>query len=357
LVELVDAVPSAVNLEFHAGIVRDYAIRRNLVAEAAQASQLARDLTRPVGDSLTGFVDRLVRAALPAPSQPTKTARSDLIAVLDDIERQTRFGDCVRGVASGIEALDQLTDGWAPGRLIVIAARPKMGKTAFGLHCAREACDSDIRTHFVTAEQPRRQLLRRLVAIEARLDLRTITEPAMLDRYGPALSSAANQVAEWPLIIDQDARTPGAVRLGVQRHQAEYGPVGLVIVDYLGKFHSGERSERHDLEIAKMTCAFARLALDLEVPLLLLVQLNRNSVKDGQMRRPIVSDLRDSGAIEQDADQVLFLYRDEKSDKATRDDRWMEVILELNRHGPTGTAEVLFERGTGRWLPPLQLAS
>jgi replicative DNA helicase len=316
LIELVDAVTTAVNLEFHAGIVRDYAIRRHLVAEAAQATQLAGDLTRPVAASLTGFVDQLVRAALPAENKPRTTVRSELIAVLDDIERQTRLGDCVRGIGSGIEALDQLTDGWVPGRLVVIAARPKVGKTGFGLHCAREACEADIRTHYVTAEQPRRQLLRRLIAIEARLDLRTITEPALLDRHGPALSRAANQVAEWPLVIDEDARTPGAVRLGIQRHQAEHGPVGLVIADYLGKFHSGERSERHDLEIAKMTGAFARMAVDLDVPVLLLVQLNRNSVSQGQVRRPIVSDLRGSGAIEQDADQVLFLYRDEKSEQA-----------------------------------------
>jgi replicative DNA helicase len=130
-----------------------------------------------------------------------------------------------------------------------------------------------------------------------------------------------------------------------------------VIVDYLGKFHSGSKTERHDLEIARMTGAFADMAITLNVPVLLLVQLNRESVKGGQERRPTPSDLRDSGAIEQDAAQVLFLYRDEKADEAARDPTWMQILLELNRFGPTGDVGVSFQRETGRWRPWLRMAS
>jgi replicative DNA helicase len=171
------------------------------------------------------------------------------------------------------------------------------------------------------------------------------------------LAKAAGELAQWPILIDQVSRSPAQVRLGVQRRIAEHGAVDLVIVDYLGKFHSGARHERHDLEIGAMTNAFGQLAMDLNVPVLLLVQLNRESVRGGQVRRPTPSDLRDSGAIEQDAAQLLFLYRDEKDERAEKDPNWLQVIVELNRFGPTGMADVVFEKTTGRWHHALRLAS
>lgn len=356
LADLIDETYTSAHLEPHAAIVRDYAIRRQLVADAHQAVTMAEDLTQPIGPTVAGIVDRLVRVAEPTSEAPRVTVQAELNAVLDEVERQAKQGDAVAGVSSGIQALDVITDGWVPGRLIVIAARPKCGKTALALHCAREACRSDTRTYFATAEQPRRELLKRLVAIEARVNLRAITTERDLARDAQGIATAVSAVQRWPLHIDQASLTPAAVRLGVQRDQAEHGRVELVVADYLGKFNSGTKSERHDLEIGKMTGAFARMAIDLDVPVLLLVQLNRDSVKGGQVRRPTVSDLRDSGSIEQDAAQVLFLYRDEKADEAAKDPRWLEVILELNRFGPTGSVDVLFERATGRWLRPLELA-
>jgi replicative DNA helicase len=356
LAELIDVVPTAVNVERHAEIVRDYATRRALAAEAQTALALAHDRSQPIGASVSGIVDRLVRTSHPAGDRRAKPVRAELNDVLTEVELQARHGDTVSGIATGILGLDQLTDGWAPGRLIVVAARPKVGKTGFGLFCTREACIAEQPVFFATAEQPQRELVKRLVAIESGVPLRSVTSDQMLSMVAPELARAAGAIAQWPIAVDQISRTPAQVRLSLQRQIAEHGPVSLVVVDYLGKYHSGTKAERHDLEIARMTGAFAELAMDLNLPVLLLVQLNRQSVQGGQSRRPSPADLRDSGAIEQDAAQVLFLYRDEKADQAQRDPRWMQVLVELNRFGPTGDVDVRFERETGRWGRHLRIA-
>jgi replicative DNA helicase len=267
------------------------------------------------------------------------------------------MGDALTGISSGIVGLDDLTDGWEKSRLIVVAARPKVGKTGFALHCAREACQGETPVYFATAEQPRRELLKRLLAMESGCHLRAIRSEQTLGLVSPQLARAAGEVATWPLVVDQVARTPGQVRMGLQRYIAEHGPVGLVVADYLGKYHSGEKSERHDLEVGRISGAFAELAMSFDVPVILLVQLNRQSVQGGQIRRPTPSDLRDSGAIEQDAAQVLFLYRDEKAEEASKDPRWLQVFVDLNRFGPTGHVDVAFEKTTGRWQRHLRLAS
>jgi replicative DNA helicase len=356
IVDLLDAVPTAAYVAHHAAIVQDYATRRALAAEAQAALALAHDRGQPIGPSVASVVDRLVRTGLVTAERRVKPIRTELQEVLDEVEAQARHGDTVPGIPSGIGALDQITDGWAPGRLIVVAARPKVGKTGFGLYCAREACRADAPVFFATAEQPQRELVKRMVAIESGCNLRAVTSETVLGMVVPELARAASAIATWPIAIDQVSRTPAQLRLRLQRHVAEHGPIGLVVVDYLGKYHSGQKTERHDLEIARMTGAFAELAMDLNVPVLLLVQLNRQSVQGGQSRRPTPADLRDSGAIEQDAAQVLFLYRDEKAEQAQRDPRWMQVLVELNRFGPTGDVEVRFERETGRWARHLRIA-
>lgn len=354
---LVDAVASPGNVEHHAQIIRNYAVRRELLAQSQAAATFAQDMSRDPTETVSGVVDQLVRIAHPAAAAPEKAFKSQLWDVLQEVERQAEAGDEVTGLPSGIARLDHVTDGWEKGRLIVVAARPKQGKTGFALHCAAETCRAESSVYFATAEQPSRELTKRLVGMESQVPLRSVRTEQTLDMVATKLARAAGELAQWPIIIDQVSRTPAQVRFGVQRRIAEFGAVDLVIVDYLGKFHSGSRHERHDLEIGSMTSAFAQLAMDLNVPVILLVQLNRESVRGGQIRRPTPSDLRDSGAIEQDAAQLLFLYRDEKAEEAQKDPNWLQVIVELNRFGPTGVADVVFEKATGRWHQALRLAS
>lgn len=354
LAEFIDAVPSAANVVQHAEIVRQRALRRALAEQAQAALSAAQDLSAPIEPAITATVDRLVRTAASGLTHGGPSVDEEFGAIMDDLERQAALGDAVTGIPSGLHNLDLLTDGWVKGRLIIVAARPKRGKTGLALHCADTAAESEYEVCFCTAEQPRRELNKRRLAMRTGANLRAITSPAMLDLHAGALSRAMADLRTRTVHIEQHALTPAAIRLVVQRQQAELGRVDLVIVDYLGKLHSGRRAERHDLEIGYMTGDLARLALDLDVPVLLMCQLNRESVKGGQIRRPTVSDLRDSGAIEQDAAQVIFLHH--KDD----DDAWpahrMDLDLALNRFGPTGTVTVSFERTTGRWSPYLKLA-
>jgi replicative DNA helicase len=350
-----EAVPVG-RVSQHAATVRDLARRRELVCLADEASERAGDRRVPIAEAIAGLVDALVRAAQPETLGDRQSQGSELMAVLDEIEQQATLGDRLQGVSSGLPQLDDLTDGWVPGRLIVVAGRPKMGKTGFALHCTRAACEADQPVYFLSAEQPRRELLKRLLGMEAESNLRAITSPEVLAMQTGALSRAAAAIHRWPLVIDDRARTPSTLRLGLQHAQADRGKVGLVVVDYLGKLHSGQRTERHDLEIAAITGALGELAMQLDVPVMLLCQLNRESVRGGQTREPGPADLRDSGAIEQDASQVIFLWRPDATS-----DEWpphrLQLLLKLNRHGPTDAVDAAFDRATGRWRGYLHLGS
>ena len=347
LVEIVDAAPSAAHAAHYAAIVRDRAIRRAIVAESHRAIKDAEDLGQPIAPTAERLVGALTSAVVPPAEQRAGDQDRELVAIMDDLERQASLGGRCDGLSSGIDDLDALTDGWVRGRLVVVAARPKVGKTAFLLHCARAAAEVDSSVYFATAEQPRRELLKRLVGMQARLNLREIRDPDRLRTHTAEIARVMQTIRRWPLVMDDRARTPTAVRFGVERWQAQRGRVGLVLVDYLSKFKSGTKQERRDLEIGAITEQFAKVALDLDVPVILASQLNRDSVRGGTVRKPGPADLRDSGAIEQDAAQVIFLWHEPACDPDQ-----LQLLVELNRFGPVGVVNVVFDRTTGRWRRP-----
>jgi replicative DNA helicase len=168
-----------------------------------------------------------------------------------------------------------------------------------------------------------------------------------LDQHAANLIRVANTLATRPFHVDDESLTPAAIRMGVRRKQAEWGKVGLVVVDYLGLYRSGKRTQNRNDEIGEMTRAFALLARQLHVPVLLLCQLSRDSVRNGQLRRPALADLRDSGNIEQDARQVVFLYAEEDNPQWPQNK--VELILAKNNYGPKGKVYAKVDRSTGRW--------
>lgn len=346
VVKAIDACPTAANVDFHAAIVRDRYLRRQLVQDAAAVQARAKDLAAPVADTLAGMVDHLVRVVQPELGT-VATPAQQFVEVLGRIEQQADQGNTILGQPSGLKDLDELTDGYMPGRLIIAAARPKMGKTAFGLASAENVASLGGAVLFVSGEQPVLQLQARRLATATGCNLREIRSRKMLDDWTGPLRHAAMRLCARPLHFTQTALTPASIRLVVRRLQAEVGRVGLVVVDYLDKLRSDVRKERHDLEVGEITWGLSRLAVDLDVPVLLLAQLNRESVKNGITRRPVVSDLRDSGRIEQDADQVIFLWR--KPDDPEWPAHRVELDVALNRHGPTGRVDVAYHRSTGRW--------
>lgn len=345
IADLSDAIPSAANIAYHAAIVADLAARRQLAAQGQSAITAALDLAQPLAESIPAVVERMTRVTEARSTKPI-TPAGEVNAILRQIEQQAMHGDPVIGAPSGFRDLDLLTDGWVNGRLIIVAARPKMGKTGFALHIAEQAVDSDYPVLFFTAEQPRRELMKRRLAMAAGANLRAITSTHALEMQQRALTKAAERVTQGQFTIEEEPRTPGAVRLALQRYIATHGKPGLVVIDYLGKYHSDTKAERHDLAIGAMTDAFAQMAMRFDVPVVLLSQLNRDSVKGGVVRRPTISDLRDSGNIEQDAAQILFLFRDPQ---LPPEDLTTEISVAINRFGPTGVVHADFQKETGRW--------
>jgi replicative DNA helicase len=346
--ELVDAVPTAVNVTYYARIVRDFAVRRALVARGHETVTLAQDLRQSVTDTVPALVEGIVQAMQPAGMATPLTPRAEFNRLLLSLEERARSGDEIPGIPSGIDDLDALTDGWMPGRLTVVAARPSLGKTSFGIHCGERAAALDRGVYFATAEEPVREVCKRRLAAATGVNLRMLKQMEQLDRVSARLSRASAGLADRPFHVDAESLTPAAIRMGVQRKQAEWGQVGLVVIDYLGLYTSGKRADNRDTEIGKMTRAFALMARALDVPVLLLVQLNRDSVRGDKPRRPTLSDLRDSGNIEQDARQVVFLYSE-----ADRNEAWpapkVELIVAKNNYGPVGRAYAHIDRETGRW--------
>jgi replicative DNA helicase len=266
----------------------------------------------------------------------------------------------VPGISSGIAPLDNLTDGWMTPRLIVLAARPGFGKTATGLWCADMAGQSEVETVFVSVEQPTKQLQKRRLAMRTGIDLRGVRNRERYAQVLPDLMAETAKMRHEPLTFVQGPRSVRAIRLELQRMIAKGRHPKVVVIDYLTKLRSDRKAERHDLAVGDITGDLCRMAIDLECTILLLAQLNRESVKDGKVRRPTVSDLRDSGIIEQDADQILLLWPGAPSD----DDIPMapgsgvvpfEMLLDKNRHGPKGSVRLNWWEATGRFEVPTYL--
>lgn len=349
LLEILDVIPTAASsVRAMAEMVQERFLRREVIRHAMAAERAAEDLTVPIADAMADLVTSASFGALSAGRQPNVTVSSETWQILEEVERAAAAGDGVQGVSTELPRLDELTDGWMKGRLIVIAARPKVGKSAFAVHCAEVAAAAELPVYFASAEMPRKQILWRRLTWIANESLRTGYSVDLWQRTAASkLREHADTMLKRPMTIDQDALTATAVRLGAQRAAAEMGGLSLIVVDYLGKLRPERKAERHDLAIGQITGDLARMAVDLDVPVLLLCQLNRASVKDGKPRRPTPADLRDSGSIEQDADQVVFLWQDPN----TQDSSVMELDVALNRHGPAGRVEVEYNRVTGRWSP------
>jgi replicative DNA helicase len=342
LASLVDSVPSAANVSHYARIVGEKWLQRSLISSATQIATSALQ----GGLEIDELLDRAEQAIFQVSERRVnpsffliKDVIKQNIKILEKLqERQEVF----TGIPTGFDELDQMTSGLQPADLIVIAGRPSMGKTAFALNIARNAAvEHDVAVGIFSLEMSKEQLGMRMLCSEARVDSHKMRTGFFTPRDWPLLLRAAGTISEAPIFID-DSPALSALELRAKaRRLRRDQKLGLVIVDYLQLMRGPQGAERREQEISEISRALKALAKELTVPVVALSQLNRR-VEERHDKRPQLSDLRESGAIEQDADLIAFIYRDEIYHPESPDQGVAEIIIGKQRNGPTGKLKLAF---------------
>ncbi len=341
---LTERVATVANIEHYARIVKAKASVRRMIYAAQQVVAEGFGDYDDADEFLDG-AEKLVFQASQARIGESYTHISRVLkSTFEDMELAAARKGEVTGIPSGFAELDRLTAGFQGGDLIIIAGRPAMGKTAFALNMAFNAAKETGQPAIVfSLEMSKEQLVRRMLSSEGRVDASKMRQPNRLDAADwRSLTHTAGVLHQVPVYLDDSApMTPLEVRAKARRLKAEKG-LGLVVVDYLQLMQAGgRRKDNREQEISEISRSLKGLAKELRVPLLALSQLNR-SVETRPDKRPMMSDLRESGAIEQDADLIMFVYRDEVYNKETPDKNVAEIIVGKQRSGPTGTVRLLF---------------
>ncbi|MFW6049886.1 MAG: replicative DNA helicase [Myxococcota bacterium] len=345
LISLTDTLPTVSNIESHARIVREKAVVRKLITACHEIA------ARGYGDygEIEHFLDdaegAVFQVAKERARNPYEHVKDVVYRAFQQIHEAAQRDERITGLTTGFDGLDRKTAGLHPGELVIVAGRPGMGKTAFALNLAVNACSSRRETVAIfSLEMAKEELVRRMLASEAKVDGSRLRTGQIAHDDWSRLAEAAGFLSDLPVWIDD---TPSIsvleLRAKARRLRAEQG-LACVIVDYLQLMRSGSRNESREQEISEISRSLKALAKELSVPVLALSQLNRGVESRGNKdKRPQLADLRESGAIEQDADTILFIYRDEVYNREDPTNRGIaEVIVGKQRAGPTGTIRTRF---------------
>ncbi len=347
---LVDAVPTAANVAYHARIVKDKALLYALIQKGTAVVSRAYADKEDVDEVLDWAEQQIFEISQDKISRSFVPVKSVLKGTFQLIEKLYDRKSHVTGVPTGFKRFDEMTAGLQPSELVVVAGRPSMGKTSFCLNIAQHAAIHErIPVAIFSLEMSKEQLVQRMLCSVAKVDSHKLRTGYLSDADWPRLTTGAGILSESPIFIDD---TPGIslleMRAKARRLKAEQG-LGLAIIDYLQLISGRGRAESRQQEISEISRSLKAMAKELDVPVVALSQLSR-AVESRQPPRPQLSDLRESGAIEQDADLVTFLYRpafyrarkDEELDEP--EDNTTEVIIGKQRNGPTGTVHLAFLR-------------
>jgi replicative DNA helicase len=347
IAELTSKVSSAANMEYHARVIIEMAIKRDLITIASQVHQDAYEDTTDVFELLDKTEQSIFAISDSNLRKNYDNMRNLMYRAIQELQKLKEHKDGLTGVPSGFTALDRMTSGWQPSDLVIIAARPGMGKTAFVVSAMRNAAiDFKRPVAIFSLEMASVQLVNRMISAEAELEGEKIRRGQLADFEWQQLVHKTNKLSSAPIFIDDTpALTILELRAKCRRLKAEHN-IELVIVDYL-QLMRGDSAGNREQEIASISRALKGIAKELEVPVLALSQLSRGVETRGGDKRPQLSDLRESGSIEQDADIVMFLYRPEYY-KITVDEEGLptqgmgEVIIAKHRNGSTGTVKLKF---------------
>ena len=342
--DLLSAVPTSANVKYYAEIVAEKSMLRKLIKtteEISNACYLGKEKTQDILEITEKKIFDLVQNR---GSQEFVPIRQVVLNAIEKIEKASRNQGSVTGIPTGFIDLDYKTSGFQPSDLILVAARPSMGKTAFVLNIAQYmAFHDNVTVAVFSLEMSKEQLVNRLLALESKVDSQNIRTGNLEDEEWAKLIEGANVIGNSNLIIDDK---PGIsiseLRSKCRKYKMEHN-LGIIFIDYLQLMTGSGRSESRQQEISDISRSLKALARELNVPVVALSQLSR-AVEQRPDHRPMLSDLRESGAIEQDADVVMFIYRDDYDNKDSEKKNIAEIIIAKQRNGPIGTVNLV-------WMP------
>jgi replicative DNA helicase len=345
LAELAQNTPSASNIRAYAQVVSDRASLRKLI-EAAQ--EIAESGFNPEGRSPDELIDEAERRIMQISEQGPKAGgplgvNPLLQNAIDRIEELFNSDGDITGLSTGFKDLDGMTSGLQPSDLVIVAGRPSMGKTSFAMNLVEHAILHQQKPILVfSMEMPADSLIVRMLSSVGRIDQGRIRNGKLEQEDWPKLSTAVSKLKDVPLFIDDTpALTPTEVRSRARRTMREHGPLGMIMVDYLQLMQVAGSSEGRTAEISEISRSLKAIAKEFQCPMVALSQLNR-SLEQRPNKRPVNSDLRESGAIEQDADVIMFIYRDEVYNEESPDKGVAEIIIGKQRNGPIGICRLAF---------------
>jgi len=337
--------PSAANIKAYASLVREKSVMRQLIQVGTEISNCVFNAE---GRNSGELLDRAEKLVFDIAEQGMRGRRSYvpvkdlLVTVVDRIDSLFQQDTPFTGAPTGFTDFDELTSGLQRGDLVIVAGRPSMGKTSFAMNIAEHAViKHKLHTAIFSMEMPSEQLVMRMLSSLGRIDQHKVRTGKLDDDDWPRLTSAVGILAEAPLFIDDTpALTPTELRSRARRLKREHG-LDLIVVDYLQLLTVPGTRENRATEISEISRSLKAMAKELDVPLIALSQLNR-SLEQRPNKRPVMSDLRESGAIEQDADVISFIYRDEVYNEDSPDKGTAEIIIAKQRNGPIGTVRLTF---------------
>lgn len=347
ITELINSTPTAIYVDYYARIVERTAILRRLIGAAGKIAELAYDEANDV-DEVVDRAEQIIFGISESRIHRDLTPIATIMAnVVDQIDFLARNQDTLMGVPTGFIMLDKMLGGFQKSDLIIVAGRPGMGKSSLGLSIAQNAAKRyEARVAVFSLEMSNEQLVQRMLSVESAIDSHRLRLGQVYEEEWPILMEAANTLAASKIFIDD---TPGAtvmdIRTKARRLYAEHG-MDLIIIDYMQLMSGGGtpgRGENRQQEISYISRSLKELARELNVPVVALSQLSR-AVESRSDKRPMLSDLRESGSIEQDADVVLFVYREDYYVEDTDRQNIADIIIAKHRHGSTGTVSLFFRK-------------
>ncbi len=351
LTEILENTPTAANIDHYIKIVEDKSILRNLIEEATSIATLGYSSDLPINETLDKAESKILNVVKNRKSSDIKQMPEILTEFQENLEKLANNKGKISGIPSGFYDLDNITDGFHKNELIIIAARPAMGKTALALNIATNvALKSKKSVIIFTLEMRAEQLVSRMISSLGQVDAKKIQNGSLDSKDWQRVNEAMSQLAETNIYIDDSPGvTIGDIKAKARRIASSDENLGMILIDYLTLIGSmGKYSGNRQQEVSEISRALKTLALELQIPVITLAQLSRTP-ELRENKRPILSDLRESGSIEQDADIVAFIYRDDYYNEDSKIDDNMsktELIIRKNRSGRIGTAEVLFKKNT-----------
>ncbi|GAB2716982.1 replicative DNA helicase [Paenibacillus thermoaerophilus] len=350
LAKLANAVPTSANVEYYASIVEEKSLLRRLIRTATQIVSNGYASTDDVGELISDAEKRIMELSNRRSGTGFVSIRDVLMEVFDKVEMLYNQKGGTTGIPSGFHDLDRMTSGFQRSDLIIVAARPSVGKTAFALNIAQNVGVRAKQTVAIfSLEMGAAQLVNRMICAEGNIDAGRLRTGYLEQEDWERLTMAIGTLSESNIYIDDSPSvTVYDIRNKCRRLKQEKG-LGMIVIDYLQLIAGRGKSDNRQQEVSEISRMLKQIARELDVPVIALSQLSRG-VEQRQDKRPMMSDLRESGSIEQDADIVAFLYRDDYYDKETEKKNIIEIIIAKQRNGPVGTVELMFKKEYNKFV-------